>query len=65
MPCGERGAADLSTEILEPLSVRAIGDVMGFRDVDDATLTRWFHTLGELLVDLARTEAIVAAAGAT
>jgi aromatic O-demethylase, cytochrome P450 subunit len=59
----ERGAADLSTEVLEPLSVRAIGDVMGFRDVDDATLTRWFHTLGALLVDLARTEHIRAEAG--
>jgi aromatic O-demethylase, cytochrome P450 subunit len=61
----ERGAADLSSEILEPLSVRAIADVMGFRDVGDATLTRWFHTLGELLVDLARTPGIVAAASET
>jgi cytochrome P450 len=61
----ERGAADLSTDILEPLSVRAIGDVMGFHDVEDATLTRWFHTLGALLVDLARTPQIVATAGET
>jgi aromatic O-demethylase, cytochrome P450 subunit len=61
----ERGAADLSADVLEPLSVRAIGDVMGFRDVDDATLTRWFHTLGELLVDLARTPRIVAEASET
>ena len=46
----ERGAADATTEILERISVRVVGDVLGLRDVDDATLQRWFHGLSEGLV---------------
>jgi cytochrome P450 len=41
----ERGAADLTAELFEPISVRVIGDVIGLHDVDVETLTRWFHSL--------------------
>ncbi|UVC15045.1 cytochrome P450 [Mesorhizobium onobrychidis] len=41
----ERGAADLTTELFEPISVRIIGDFVGFTEVDVDTLTRWFHSL--------------------
>ncbi|MFY9919084.1 MAG: hypothetical protein WAL26_11865, partial [Mycobacterium sp.] len=37
-----RGAADATLEIFEPISQRVIGDVLGFTDVDDATLSRWY-----------------------
>ncbi len=49
-----RGAADVSTDLLEPISVRAIGDVMGFVDVDDETLGRWFRGYAAYLVDFGR-----------
>ena len=35
----ERGAADLTTELFEPISVRIIGDFVGFTEVDVDTLT--------------------------
>lgn len=40
-----RGAADLTQELFEPISVRIIAAVIGMAEVDDATLTRWFHAL--------------------
>jgi cytochrome P450 len=40
-----RGEADLTTELFEPISVRVIGSVLGLPDVDNDTLTRWFHAL--------------------
>lgn len=40
-----RGAADLVTELFEPISVRAIGTQLGIGDVDDATLLVWFKAL--------------------
>jgi cytochrome P450 len=55
-----RGAAELSGDILEPISLRAIGDVMGFGDVDDDTLARWFQSLGRYLVDFGRDPEIAA-----
>ncbi|MFJ4224276.1 cytochrome P450 [Microbacterium sp. NPDC089695] len=42
-----KGRADLTTEVFERISVRVVGDQLGLRDVDDATLVRWFHTLSE------------------
>lgn len=53
-----RGRADVSTELLEPISVRAIGDIMGFVDVDDVTLGRWFRGYAAYLVDFGRDEAV-------
>lgn len=57
----ERGAAEINGELLEPISLRAVGEVLGFSDVDDATLSRWFRALGEYLVDHGRTPEISAA----
>jgi cytochrome P450 len=50
----ERGSADVTSELLEPIAQRAVGDLIGFGDVDDATLTRWFHTYAAYLVDQGR-----------
>ena len=49
-----RGGADVCTELLEPISVRAIGDVLGFSDLDDATIDRWFRGYAAYLVDFGR-----------
>lgn len=49
-----RGAADATLEIFEPISQRVIGDVLGFTDVDDDTLSRWFHVYADYLVDYGR-----------
>jgi cytochrome P450 len=56
----DAGAADVSTELLEPISVRAIGDVMGFTDVDDETIARWFRGYAAYLVDFGRDEQVAA-----
>lgn len=53
-----KGSADATLDIFEPLSQRVIGDVLGFTDVDDATLGRWFHVLAEYLVDYGRDAAV-------
>jgi cytochrome P450 len=49
-----RGQADANADILEPASLRSVGDVMGFTDVDDTTLRRWFHGYSAYLVDCGR-----------
>jgi cytochrome P450 len=49
-----RGAADVCDELLDPISARAIGDVMGFDDADDATIDRWFRGYAAYLVDFGR-----------
>lgn len=41
----ERGEADLTREVFEPISVRVVGDFMGLKDIDSCTLVRWFHAL--------------------
>jgi cytochrome P450 len=48
------GAADATVEIFEPISQRVVGDVLGFGDVDDAALGRWFHSYADYLVDYGR-----------
>jgi cytochrome P450 len=55
-----RGGADVTTELLEPISVRTIGDVMGFSDVDDRTLGRWFRGYAAFLVDFGRDGSVAA-----
>jgi cytochrome P450 len=49
-----RCGAELNSELLEPISLRVIGDVMGFVDLDDTVLKRWFRGLGDYLVDNGR-----------
>lgn len=53
-----KGAADATLEIFEPIAQRVVGDVLGFGDVDDATLGRWFHVLADYLVDYGRDEGV-------
>ena len=55
-----KGGADLNGELLEPVSLRVIGDVMGFVDLDDGILKRWFHGLGAYLVDNGRSPDVTA-----
>jgi len=40
-----KGAADLIAEYFEPISSLCLARSLGFRDVDAATLLRWFHGL--------------------
>lgn len=56
----ERGSAELSGEVLELISSRAVGDVLGLDDVSDETLLHWFHGLGAYLVDLGRGDPSIA-----
>lgn len=49
----DRGSADLVTEYFEPLSVRALGDSMGLRDVSSDTLREWFHALSRSFTNAA------------
>jgi cytochrome P450 len=49
----ERGAADLTTELFEPTSVRVVATVLGVSHVDDNTLARWFHALNGGLQNVA------------
>ena len=55
-----RGQADLSADILEPISLRAVGDVLGFTDVEDTILSDWFRSLGAYLVNFGRDAATTA-----
>lgn len=49
-----QGEADANGDILERISMRAIGDVLGFRDVPDDRLIRWFRGYAAYLVDFGR-----------
>jgi cytochrome P450 len=60
-----QGHADLNADILEPVSVRAVGDVLGFNDLDDAVLSNWFRSLGAYLVNYGRNDSIAAKGEAT
>ncbi|AVZ38415.1 MULTISPECIES: cytochrome P450 [unclassified Dietzia] len=40
-----RGKADIQEEYFAPVSVRAVGDLMGLTNVPAETLVRWFQTL--------------------
>jgi len=40
-----RESAELMAEYFEPISVRSLGDLLGFADIDSDTLRRWFHDL--------------------
>ncbi len=53
----DRGEADANADILERISLRAIGDVFGFNDVHDV-LIRWFHGFAAYLVDFGRSREV-------
>jgi cytochrome P450 len=52
----DRGEADANGEILERISMRAIGDVLGFSDLPDDVLIRWFHGYAAYLTDFGRSD---------
>ncbi|MCW3008410.1 MAG: cytochrome P450-pinF2, plant-inducible [Solirubrobacterales bacterium] len=58
----EHGAADLTTEVYEPISVRVIADVLGMGDVESDTLVRWFQTLSDGLQNVTDDQAVWTAA---
>ncbi len=41
----DKGEANLTAELFEPISVRVIGDVIGLIDVGNETLVEWFHAM--------------------
>ncbi|OYO05291.1 cytochrome P450 [Enemella evansiae] len=45
----DKGRADIIPDYFEPVSVRALGDLLGLESVDSDTLQRWFRVLGECL----------------
>jgi cytochrome P450 len=49
----DRGSAELMAEYFEPISVRAVGDMLGLKQVDSDTLRRWFHDLSSGFVNKA------------
>lgn len=57
----DQGSADLTGEVLEPISARAVGDVLGLDDVSDETLLRWFRGLAAYLVDQGRGDPTIGA----
>jgi cytochrome P450 len=59
-----RGAAEVCGELLEPISLRAVGDVLGFVDLDDETLGRWFRGYAAYLVDFGRDAGVADQGGA-
>jgi aromatic O-demethylase, cytochrome P450 subunit len=56
-----RGRADLTGEVLEKISSRAVGDVLGLTGVPDETLLRWFRGLAAYLDDLGRGDPAIGA----
>lgn len=60
-----RDAIELVEHYFEPVSVRALGIVMGLADLEDEVLQRWFHGLAEGATNFERDPAKQAAADAT
>lgn len=56
------GRADATLDLLELISVRVIGDVVGMADVDDATLQRWFHALSAGFTNVRKDGLVIAEA---
>lgn len=52
----QQDGAELMADFFEPISVRCVGDAIGFTDVDADTLRRWFHGLGSGLANTAMDE---------
>src|SRR5262249_22851139 len=40
-----KGEANLTAELFEPISVRCIGDVIGLTETPNETLVEWFHAM--------------------
>lgn len=55
----DHGRADAVGEILEPISQRAVGDLIGFNDVADDTLARWLAVYAAWVTDFGRDATLV------
>ena len=51
-------------DYFEPVSVRCVGDTLGFQEIDTQTLRRWFHGLASGLANIEMDEAKFGAADA-
>jgi cytochrome P450 len=60
----DRGEADLTTDLFEPISVRVIASVVGLNEVDNGTLQRWFHAMNGGLQNVSNDPAVWAACDA-
>jgi cytochrome P450 len=49
----DAGRADLVAQFCEPVSVRAVGDFLGFKDVSSDKLREWFHKLANSFTNVA------------
>ena len=53
-----QGAADLTKDLFEPISVRVVATVLGISHVDNQTLVRWFHALNGGIQNVANDAAV-------
>jgi cytochrome P450 len=53
-----RGAANLTAELFEPISVRCIGNVIGLTETPNETLVEWFHAMSAGLQNVAGDPAV-------
>jgi cytochrome P450 len=52
------GAANLTADLFEPVSVRCIGDVIGLTETPNETLVEWFHAMSAGLQNVAGDQAV-------
>jgi cytochrome P450 len=53
-----RGAANLTAELFEPVSVRCIGDLIGLAETPNETLAEWFHAMSAGLQNVTGDQAV-------
>lgn len=53
-----KGAANLTTELFEPISVRCIGDVIGLTETSNDNLVEWFHAMALGLQNVSSDQAV-------
>jgi cytochrome P450 len=53
-----RGAANLTADLFEPVSVRCIGDLIGLTGTPNETLVEWFHAMSAGLQNVAGDQAV-------
>ncbi|EJN06822.1 cytochrome P450 [Phyllobacterium sp. YR531] len=54
----QRGAANLTADLFEPISVRCIGDVIGLTHTPNEMLVEWFHAMAAGLQNVSSDQAV-------
>ncbi len=54
----DKGEANLTAELFEPISVRCIGDVIGLTETDNGSLVEWFHAMSAGLQNVSNDPAV-------